>query len=961
MSMSPAKLEVCNRELVEALDQQVATSEILRVIAGSSVDPQAVFEMIVTNAARLCEANFAFVMLNQHGRLTLAARTACTPEFAEFLSGGKPPNRTTTTGRAALERRPVQVLDFLADPGVVVTEAHRTECVRTVLAVPMCRDDRLLGVISVWRREVRPFSDQQIRLLETFGNQAVVAIENVRLLQELQTRNRDLSTALERQTAMAEILRVISSSPSDALPVFETMVRRAVTLCGSLFANVFRFDGELLHYVASHNTGPDYEELLRSKYPMRPDISQVSGRVILSESIVRLEDALADPNYDQRFPAVIGWRRALGVPMLQDGKVLGVIVVGWVEPGPVSKAQEELLQTFADQAVIAVENARLFNELEARNRELSEALEQQTATSEILRAISQSPTDVRPVFDTIAAAAMKLCGASSANVFTFDGTLLHAAAIKAADPRALEPIRQSFPRPPDRRTVASRAVLTRGPVAIPDTLEDHEYGVEGVARWGFRSVVGVPLMREGAPIGALALGRAEPGLFPERQVALLRTFADQAVIAIENARLFDEVQARTRELSEALEYQTATSDVLNVISRSPTQLQPVLDAIVNTASRLCAAEYSYIARYEDGALYLAAQVRMVAEHMTYLFGRPTSIDRGAVIGRVALEKRAIHVPDVLADPEFDRFEWQKVGKQRTVLGVPLLRQSALIGVIILARTAVEPFTQRQIELVTIFADQAVIAIENARLFDEIQDKSRQLEIASQHKSAFLANMSHELRTPLNAIIGFTRIVMRRSQEQIDPKQYENLERILTSSQHLLSLINTILDLAKIEAGYIQITVGEIQLTPVLEQCMRTVEPLVKDTVKLTKAFDGELPAMLVDEEKLRQIVINLLSNAAKFTARGAIKVQAHQIEDYVEIAVCDTGIGIAAEKLELIFEEFEQADATSTRQYGGTGLGLAIARRLARLMGGDISAESSPGAGSTFILALPIRYESSRV
>ena len=775
------QLEACRRELADALEQQAVTSEILRVIASSSVDPQAVFETIVANAARLCEANFAFVMLNEEGRLILAAHTTCTPEFVEFLRGGMPPNRATTTGRAALERRPVQVLDFLNEPGVLVTEAHRTECVRTVLAVPMCRDDRLLGVISVWRREVRPFADHQIRLLETFGNQAIIAIENVRLIQELERKNRELTASLEQQTVTAEILRVISSCPADVLPVFQTIVRNAVALCGSLFANVFRFDGEQLHYVASHNTGPDYVELLRSRYPMRPDMSQVSGRVILSKSVVTLEDARADPEYDQRFPVALAWRRMLGVPMLRQGTVLGVIVVGWSDSGPVPKAQEELLRTFADQAVIAIENARLFNELQVRNRELTEALEQQTATSEILRAISQSPTDVQPVFDTIAKAAMKLCNARSANVFTFDGELLHAVAIQVADPRAVEPIRRSFPRPPDRHTVASRALFTRGVVCIPDTLDDPEYGVEGVGRWGFRSVLGVPLLRDGRPIGALALGRAEPGAFPERQVALLRTFADQAVIAIENVRLFD----------------------------------------------------------------------------------------------------------------------------------------------------------------------------------EIQDKSRELEIASQHKSAFLANMSHELRTPLNAIIGFTRIVMRRSQELLEPKQYENLERILASSQHLLSLINTILDLAKIEAGHIEIRAGEIRLTSVLEQCMRTVEPLVRETVRLIGTFDGALPAMLVDEEKLRQIVINLLSNAAKFTANGTIEVGAREIDDFIEIAVTDTGIGIAAEKLDLVFEEFVQADATSTRPYGGTGLGLAIARRLARLMGGDIHAESTLGAGSRFILTLPLHYSDS--
>jgi signal transduction histidine kinase/CheY-like chemotaxis protein len=355
-------------ELKEAREQQAATAEILGTINRAPTDLGPVFETIVTHAARLCEAHFAFVMLNIDGRLELAARTSCTPEFAEFLRGGKPPNRATTTGRAALERRPVQVLDFLAEPNIVVTEAHRIENVRTVLAVPMCRGDTLLGVFSVWRREVRPFSSDQIKLLETFANQAVIAIENVRLFQEAQTRNRDLTEALGQQTAMAEILKVISSSPTDTLPVFETIVRNAVTLCGGVFANVFRFDGELLHYVTSHHTGPGYVEMLRSKYPMRPDRSQVSGRVLLSGSIVRLEDALADADYDKRFPAALGWRRMLGVPMLRDGKPLGAIVVGWAEAGPIPQAQEELLKSFADHAAIAVETVRLFDEIQDKSR-----------------------------------------------------------------------------------------------------------------------------------------------------------------------------------------------------------------------------------------------------------------------------------------------------------------------------------------------------------------------------------------------------------------------------------------------------------------------------------------------------------------------------------------------------------------------------------------------------------------
>jgi len=416
--------------------------------------------------------------------------------------------------------------------------------------------------------------------------------------------------------------------------------------------------------------------------------------------------------------------------------------------------------------------------------ELAEARAQQRATSEILRLISQSHATAQPVFETIAAAALRLCGATAANVFTFDGKLLHVATLAVANPAAADAIRRAFPRPPDRATTASRAVLTCGVAAIPDVLEDPDYTIGTAAEAaGFRSNLGIPLMQAGRPIGAIAVGRAEPGPFPETQVALLQTFADQAVIAIENARLFR----------------------------------------------------------------------------------------------------------------------------------------------------------------------------------ELEEKSRQLEIASAHKSAFLANMSHELRTPLNAIIGFTRIVMRRSKERLETQQYENLEKILRSGQHLLALINDILDLAKVESGRIELRPGEVALAAVLEECLRTIEPLVDaSAVSLVAAFDGTLPPMYVDEEKLRQIVINLLSNAVKFTAAGSIELRAHAADGSVEIAVADTGIGIPADRLERVFEEFEQVDGASRRAHGGTGLGLAIARRLARLMGGDIRVASTPDAGSTFALDLPLRHGSSQ-
>ena len=282
------------------------------------------------------------------------------------------PGRGTMVGRTAVEGRTVHVPDVLQDPEYTWHEAQAKGGYRTVLGVPLLRGDAVIGVIILARNVVRPFTDTEIELVTTFADQAVIAIENVRLFDEVQARTRELTEALEQQTATSAILRVISTSPTDVQPVFETMVRNAVALCGSLFANVFRFDGELLHFIASHNVDPDYVELLRAKYPMRPDSSQVSGRAVLSRSVVRLEDALADPDYDQRFPTAMSWRRMLGVPMLRQGEPLGVIVVGWAEAGPVAKAQEELLKQFADQGVIAIENARLFDEVNERTAELTD-------------------------------------------------------------------------------------------------------------------------------------------------------------------------------------------------------------------------------------------------------------------------------------------------------------------------------------------------------------------------------------------------------------------------------------------------------------------------------------------------------------------------------------------------------------------------------------------------------------
>jgi signal transduction histidine kinase len=467
---------------------------------------------------------------------------------------------------------------------------------------------------------------------------------------------------------------------------------------------------------------------------------------------------------------------------------------------------------------------------------------------------------------------------------------------------------------------------------------------------GYRAITIMPMMRGETAIGALSVVRLAPGPLSEKQLAALKTFADQAVIAIENVRLVNETK-------EALERQTAMAEVLKVISGSPTNAQPVFEAIVESCQRLFPGYQIGINLVDDtGGLYLSAARSPHADALSRYFERSATRRTGTSI---RLRRAIAHYPDVEgeADVPEEVIAGCRAGGIKSIVFAPLILEGMGIGSLWVGRTRVGPFADKEITLLRTFADQAEIAIQNARLFQEIRDKSRQVEIANRHKTEFLANMSHELRTPLNAIIGFTRIVMRRSQEQLEPKQYENLEKILVSGQNLLALINAILDLSKVEAGRVEVNPAEVPLAPVLEQCLRTVEPLVKgDAVMLVRELDGAPPRMYVDEEKLRQIVINLLSNAAKFTARGSIRLEARAANGSVAIAVADTGIGIPADKLEVIFEEFEQADASSTRVHGGTGLGLTIARRLARLMGGDIRAQSVPGGGSTFTLTLPVRY-----
>jgi GAF domain-containing protein len=552
-------------ELSEALQQQTATAEVLKVISRSAFDLESVLQTLIESAARLCDADKSTITRQIGGKFYRAEAYGFSPEFLTFVRNVPvEPERGSVSGRALLDGRAVHIPDVEADPEYTFVEAKRLGGFRTALGVPMLRDGVAIGVMSLTRSIVRPFTEKQIELVSTFADQAAIAIENARLFEEVQARNREVTQALEQQRATSEILRVISTSPTDVRPVFETIVRNAVALCGSLFANVFRYDGGLLHFGASHNVDPTYIDLLRAKYPMRPDASQVSGRVLLTRSVVRLEDALADPDYDKRFPATMRWRRALGVPMLRQGEPLGVIVVGWAEAGPVLSAQEELLKQFADQAVIAIENARLFDEVQARTTELSETLQLQTATGDVLKVISRSTFNLQTVLDTLTESAARLCEADMAGITRRDkdGEDFYYATNYKFPRDWLDRVR-SVALPPERGSVVGRALLDRKVIHVTDVFADPEYTYLEQARIaGYRTFLGVPLMRESNPIGVLALGRRTVAPFNDKQIEIVQTFADQAVIAIENVRLFEAVQTRTEELSRSLEELRTAQDRL---------------------------------------------------------------------------------------------------------------------------------------------------------------------------------------------------------------------------------------------------------------------------------------------------------------------------------------------------------------------------------------------------------------
>ncbi len=954
------ELEARNGALTEALEQQTATSEVLRVISATQVDPQPVFDAIVKSAVRLCDAQHSLIFRFDGSRLLLVGQHAVSASFEQYWRDHPlPAGRGSISGRAVADRRTVHVHDVLAESGYEHVEAQKLQSYRTVLAVPMIRDGQVAGVIVTWRQRVDPFTPKQVELVETFADQAMIAIENVRLFTELETRNAALTEALEQQTATSEILRVISRSPRDVQPVFATIADAALALCAANTALVATFDGMLVHVAAVASTTAGGAEAVQALFPRPPSPDNGTTRAILTRNTVMIPDVAADREFATTEASLeSGFRSVLAVPLKRGDDTIGCITVGRPAAGPFPAKQVALLQTFADQAVIAIENVRLFNELGARNAALTEALEQQTATSEILRVISQSQVDVQPVFETIARSVLALCEAVSANVFTFDGSLVQIAAAVNSDPTYVEDLNDLFPRPADRSTAVTRAIAGASVVMIEDVLLDPEYAIGAhSAAGGFRSVLAVPLLRESGAIGGIAVGHAHPGRFPESQVALLQTFADQAVIAIENARLFHELEARTGQLTRSVDELKALGEVGQAVNSS-LDLSTVLRTIVARARELSGMEGGSIYEYDEsaGEFHLHAADQLPPELVDAL--RVSRMRRGeGALGRMAVTGKPVQIHDIADTSEYQsrvRDLLVQLG-YRSLLAIPLRRDERLLGGLVVNSARSGEFPPHVIALLETFAAQSALAIQNARLFREVEEKSRQLETASRHKSEFLANMSHELRTPLNAIIGFSDVLAQRLFGEINEKQAEYLSDIMESGQHLLALINDILDLSKIEAGRMELDPSEVDLGRLVESTLALVrERAQRRGVALGCTIGDGLGTIRADERKVKQVLLNLLSNAIKFTPEGGhVDVRAVRVARNAEISVTDTGVGIAPGDREAVFEEFRQVGATS-RKAEGTGLGLAISRKFVELHGGTLGVTSILGKGSTFTFTLPL-------
>ena len=980
------KIELLERRLNEALEQQTATSEVLRVISRSAFDLQSVLDTLTESAARLCEADIADLW-RPHGsvyRLAATHEAVKTKQRGYLENLSLEPSRGSCVGRTLLEGAIVHIHDIQDDPEYAMETAKLGY--RTMLGVPLLREGTPVGVIALVRSTPRPFTAQQIELVKTFADQAVIAIENTRLLNEL----REL---LQQQTATADVLKVISRSTFDLQTVLDSLVGSATRVCEADTGIIRRREGDIYPLAATYGfTGKQRDYF--SQYSTKPDRGSVFGRAILEGRTVHVPDLLADPDLDrgrvQDYAGVINIRSGLGVPLMREGTIAGVFTLQRREPRPFTDKQIELVETFADQAVIAIENTRLLNEL----REL---LEQQTATSEVLKVISSSPGELEPVFNAMLANATRICEATIGTLYLregsrFRGVALHHSKQSYVDFWRRNPVVDVEKNP---GIPLDRLARTKRVVHIPDLRTDQSYIEKNdrvvvlVEQGDVRTFVAVPMLKEGELIGAINLYRQEVQPFTDKQIELVQNFAAQAVIAIENTRLLSE-------LRESLQQQTATADVLKVISRSTFDLQAVLQTLVEFAARLCDADKTIITRQKNGVFYRAEAYGFSPEFMDYVRNIPIQPERGSGFGRALLEGRAVHIPDVKTDPEYTLVEGQRLGDYRTVLTVPMLREGVPTGVLSLTRSEVRPFTEKQIELASTFADQAAIAIENVRLFESVEARTRELaksledlrttqdRLVQTQKLASLgqltAGIAHEIKNPLNFVNNFSAL----SSELIDELQDTlkdpldekvraeinelantlrgNLDKVVQHGKRADAIVKNMLLHSREGSGEHRL----VDINAIVEESLNLAYHGARAekqgfNITLQQSLDPAAGEVDVFPQDITRVLLNLISNgfyaATKRRAETnggdyepTLSAGTRSLGDRVEIIIRDNGAGIPPDVKEKMFNPF-----FTTKPAGeGTGLGLSISHDIiVKQHGGSIEVDTQPGEFTEVRIVLP--------
>jgi len=987
-------LETCKAALLDALAYQSATDEILDTIRRSSTDVQPVFDMIAERAAQLCGTQLCHVFRFEDGLLHFFANHGLTSEARQAVVNRWPrqPNRGSAAGRAILDKDVIEIPDVNVDPHYDMADIAEVVVFRSIVAMPILHDGAAVGAITVMRAETGSFPDRQVALLKTFAGQAAIAIENVRLFTELESRNQELGDALERQKATTDVLGVISRSTSDLKPVMDAIVTTALRLCHAEWAVIYKLEDDgRYHPLARIGQNDEFLRFL-AEHPASPGRGTVTGRTALEGKVVHIVDALDDPEYTfLEAQKAAGFRTILGVPLLCSDTVIGVIVVARNVVKPFDDNEISLVTAFADQAVIAIENVRLFTELESRNRDLGDALDRQTATSKVLGVISRSTYDLQPVLDTIVETAAHLCHAEWAVIHRLgDDAAFHLAADARGDEAMLRYLAQN-PVTPGRGKIIGRTALEAKIIHVHDVLADPEYEWSDAQQTGgYRTVLGVPLMREGVVIGVIALARNEVKPLTESEIDLVATFADQAVIAIENARLLSE-------LRNSLEQQTATANVLTSISRSTFDLPTVLTTLVEAAARLCEADQGTIAREQDGAFRRVASHGYSAQFEESIINLPVEHGRGSATGRALAEGQIVHIPDVETDSEYTFDSARRLGGFRAVLAVPMLREETAIGVLVLTRKGPRPFSEKQIELVRTFADQAAIAIENVRLFESAEARAHALaksldelrvaqdRLVQTEKLASLgqltAGIAHEIKNPLNFVTNFASLSTELVEELVegllnlslpdDDREdideiarllRENLKKIQEHGKRADSIVKNMLQHARQGTGERRL----VKINALVEESLnlafhgaRAEKPGFKIT--LNRDFDEAAGEVDLYPQEITRVLLNFLSNSFYATAQRknaeasadfepTVTVSTKDRGAMVEITIHDNGTGIPPNVIERLFNPF-----FTTKPAGeGTGLGLSISHDIiVKQHAGAIDVDTQSGQFTEFRILLP--------